>query len=180
MSYFLFTLQPHRSGASPVTEHVVIINRWREHYADYAQYVDHKRNVVSYITTTVGLAAVPPRAAAIRTVGRRDDTGAVRTVVDDLAMEYGAPTRIIALKEDDLLVAATLREEWGVRDSAPTTSFRSGTNTSCIRQSRVRACPSIRSQWSKTPRRSCSSPLNTGGPSSSSRAWRARAKACSR
>src|SRR4029453_12387932 len=35
--------------------HVVVINRWRERYAEYGRYLDHEQCNVSYVTTTVGL-----------------------------------------------------------------------------------------------------------------------------
>ena len=41
-----------------------------------------------------------------------DDLAAVRAAVRDLAVRYGAPAAVVALKEDDLLVGAELRQEW--------------------------------------------------------------------
>ena len=92
--------------------HIVVINRWQERYAEYGRYLDHKRYQVSYITTAVGLASVPPVAAATVLVDATDDLVAVRAAVRDLAVRYGAPAAVVALKEDDLLVGAQLRQEW--------------------------------------------------------------------
>ena len=58
--------------------HVVIINRWREHYADYADYLDHSTHRVSYVSTEVGLGAVPPEAADVALVGATDDLAQAR------------------------------------------------------------------------------------------------------
>ncbi|MFD8224445.1 acetyl-CoA carboxylase biotin carboxylase subunit family protein [Streptomyces massasporeus] len=92
--------------------HLVVINRWRESYARYAAYVDHATHHVSYITTEVGLASVPEAAADVVLVERTDDLDAVRAATRLLAARYGPPQGIVTLKEDDLLVAAALREEW--------------------------------------------------------------------
>jgi biotin carboxylase len=92
--------------------HIVVINRWQERYAEYGRYLDHERYRVSYVTTAVGLASVPPQAAAIVPVHATDDLVAVRAAVRDLAMFYGPPAAVVALKEDDLLVGAELRQEW--------------------------------------------------------------------
>lgn len=100
------------SVASP---HVVVISRWREHYAEYARYLDHTANRVTYVTTEVGLAAVPVTAAAVAVVPATDDITEVRARVRELAGRFGRPAAIVALKEDDLLVAATLRSEWQCR-----------------------------------------------------------------
>jgi biotin carboxylase len=92
--------------------HIVVINRWQERYAEYGRYFDHTRYQVSYITTAVGLASVPRAAAATVPVDATDDLPAVRAAVRELATLYGAPAAVVALKEDDLLVGAQLRQEW--------------------------------------------------------------------
>jgi hypothetical protein len=98
-----------RQGHRP---HIVVINRWQERYAEYGRYLDHERHQVSYISTVVGLASVPPGAAATVLVDATDDLPAVRAAVRDLAVRHGAPAAVVALKEDDLLVGAQLRQEW--------------------------------------------------------------------
>jgi biotin carboxylase len=92
--------------------HIVVINRWQERYAEYGSYLDHERYHVSYISTAVGLASVPPASAATVLVDATDDLAVVRAVVRDLAARYGVPAAVVALKEDDLLVGAQLRQEW--------------------------------------------------------------------
>jgi hypothetical protein len=92
--------------------HIVIINRWREHYADYARYLDHSRNRVTYITTEVGLDSVPDTAVEAAVVPATDDLPIVRSEMSALVARHGPPAGIVGLKEDDLLVAAALREEW--------------------------------------------------------------------
>ncbi|MFH9739055.1 acetyl-CoA carboxylase biotin carboxylase subunit family protein [Streptomyces roseolus] len=97
---------------APGLPHVVVINRWRERYARYAEYLDHTTHHVSYVSTEVGLPSVPEEAGDLVVVERTDDLEAVRAAVRVLAVRHGRPERIVALKEDDLLIAAALREEW--------------------------------------------------------------------
>ncbi|MFG2805868.1 ATP-grasp domain-containing protein [Streptomyces massasporeus] len=92
--------------------HIVIVNRWREHYAEYARYLDHRAHRVTYVTTEVGTASVPAEATDTVIVPATDDLPVVRDAVRELADRYGRPARIVALKEDDLLVGAALRAEW--------------------------------------------------------------------
>ncbi|MER6353108.1 biotin carboxylase [Streptomyces sp. NPDC001634] len=106
-------------GSAP--PHIVVINRWREQYARYAEYVDHGTHHVSYITTEVGLPAVPETAVDVVLVERTDDLDAVRAATRLLAARHGRPRGIVTLKEDDLLVAAALREEWDC--PGPRTAF---------------------------------------------------------
>ncbi|MGH4033434.1 ATP-grasp domain-containing protein [Actinomycetota bacterium Odt1-20B] len=95
-------------------EHVVIINRWAERYADFSRYVDHRAHRVTYVSTEVGLSSIPAEATEVVTVAATDDLAEVGAAVDGLARRHGAPDRVVALKEDDLLVGAALREKWGV------------------------------------------------------------------
>jgi biotin carboxylase len=94
-------------------EHVVIINQWAERYADFCRYVDHLAHRVTYVSTEVGLSALPPEATEVVTVKTTDLT-AVAAAVDGLARRHGAPDRVVALKESDLLAGAALREKWEV------------------------------------------------------------------
>jgi hypothetical protein len=93
--------------------HIVCITRWREHYAAFERYIDHADNDVTYVASPIATGSVPDGAADTRVVPATDDLPAVRAAVGELAERFGPPTAIIALKEDDLLVGATLREEWG-------------------------------------------------------------------
>lgn len=94
--------------------HVVVVHRWREPYARYARYLDHSASAVTYVTTDVGREGVPDGAADVRVVRHTDDPAEVGPVVDDLVARWGNPVGIVALKEDDLLLGAMLRERWGV------------------------------------------------------------------
>lgn len=93
--------------------HVLVINRWRERYAEYARYLDHDTHRVSYVTTEVGLGPVPAKAAEVALVEKTDDLSAVQAAARSLALRHGPPSAVVALKEDDLLVGAQLRQEWG-------------------------------------------------------------------
>lgn len=106
----------HEAPTSPEEKtrpHVVVIHRWRDTYAEYARYVDHHSCAVSYVSTAAGTASVPGDAAGVVVVSRPDDLAEVRAATAALARAHGAPDAVVALKEDDLLVAARLREEWG-------------------------------------------------------------------
>ncbi|MGB7238443.1 MAG: hypothetical protein WBD41_21020 [Rhodococcus sp. (in: high G+C Gram-positive bacteria)] len=102
-----------------MTDHVVVLHRWRAPYALYESYLDHTRHHVSYVTTEVGAAGVPLAAAGVGLVSATDDIVEVRTAVANLAARYGDPTAIIALKEDDLLTAAQLTVEYGLPGRRP-------------------------------------------------------------
>jgi biotin carboxylase len=97
-----------------VPEHLVVIHRWSDNYADYGSYVDHGTHHVSYITTRRAVGSLPAEAAAVRIVSSTEDAKEVRIAAASLIEEIGPPARIIALHEVDLDMAAELREELGV------------------------------------------------------------------
>ncbi|MBP2706963.1 ATP-grasp domain-containing protein [Microbispora sp. RL4-1S] len=100
-------------------DHIIVIHRWSDRYADYASYADHGANRVSYVTTVRAAASLPEGAAAVRTVRSTEDGKAVRAAVASLIEEFGRPARIIALHEVDLDIVAELREELGVPGETP-------------------------------------------------------------
>jgi hypothetical protein len=102
-----------------VTDHVVILHRWRAPYALYEKYLDHDRHRVSYVTTEVGLAGVPARAAGVEIVAATDCVAEVRSAVATLVARFGTPSAILALKEDDLLTAAQLTVEYDLPGRRP-------------------------------------------------------------
>ncbi|WP_069172163.1 ATP-grasp domain-containing protein [Streptomyces griseus] len=112
-------LPEQRAGGDDGRPHIVVVNRWRERYADYLGYVDHRENAVTYVSTEVGLGSVPAEAAGIALVDATDDPVQVRSAVAGLTGRHGIPHRIVALKEDDLLVAAGLREDLGLPGPYP-------------------------------------------------------------
>lgn len=102
----------HERSVTRSQQHVIIVTRWREHYARYAQYLDHRRNRVSYIASPVARPSLPTGGTDVILVPATDDLAAVRAAARELASRHGAPDGIVALKEDDLLVGAALREDW--------------------------------------------------------------------
>lgn len=104
--------------------HVVVIHRWRALYALYDASIDHVAHAVTYVTTEVGASAVPSTAADVVLVEATDDLPSVRDRIKQLADRYGPPVKIVALKEDDLLTAAQLREEWGCPGPKPADLIR--------------------------------------------------------
>ncbi|MFH8629475.1 ATP-grasp domain-containing protein [Streptomyces lydicus] len=94
-------------------EHVMIIHRWTDRYADYAAYLDHSVHRVSYLTTERAARHLPTeQAAAVRLVDSTENLKAVRDAIDSLVEQTGPPTRIVALQETDLDLAADLRGEF--------------------------------------------------------------------
>src|SRR3954469_17790040 len=92
----------------------MVIHRWSDSYADYGSYVDHRTHRISYITTHRAAGSLPTGAAAVRTVSSTENGKEVRAAASSLIEEFGPPTRIIALHEVDLDMAAELREELDV------------------------------------------------------------------
>ncbi|WP_066981103.1 ATP-grasp domain-containing protein [Streptomyces sp. NRRL F-4489] len=96
-------------------EHVLVLHRWTDRYADYAAYLDHTAHRVSYVTTEAAARHLPvQQAAGIRIVESTEDAKAVREAIDELADRAGPVTRIVALQETDLDLAADLRETFGL------------------------------------------------------------------
>jgi len=93
-------------------EHVIILNRWRDKYAEYANYVDHLACRVTYVTTMMGKQAVPDEAAGVLIVDDINNFTQVRAAVDAAVASHGKPAAIIALQEGDFSVASRLREEF--------------------------------------------------------------------
>ncbi|MEU3854010.1 ATP-grasp domain-containing protein [Streptomyces sp. NPDC029554] len=95
--------------------HVVVLHRWTDRYADYGRYLDHTVHRVSYVTTEQALRHLPvARAAGVELVDSTEDVKAVREAVDRLTERSGPPTRIVALQETDLDLAALLRDEFAL------------------------------------------------------------------
>ncbi|WP_405492681.1 acetyl-CoA carboxylase biotin carboxylase subunit family protein [Streptomyces sp. NBC_00096] len=94
--------------------HIIVLHRWRDTHAHYADYLDHAAAHVTYVSTELGRASLPQSAAAVTTVGLTDDLPAVRAAVAGLVARFGAPARLIALNEGDLDTAAMIREEFAV------------------------------------------------------------------
>ncbi|MBB5937704.1 ATP-grasp domain-containing protein [Streptomyces zagrosensis] len=99
--------------------HIVVLHRWRARYAHYERYIDHREHAVTYVTTDVGTKGVPTEAAEVVVVPTTEDLALVRKEVDGLASRHGHPRSVVALKEDDLLVAAELAQEWGCPGRCP-------------------------------------------------------------
>ncbi|MFF2809826.1 ATP-grasp domain-containing protein [Streptomyces sp. NPDC058000] len=92
-------------------DHVLVIHRWTDHYADYAAYLDHATHRVSYVTTERAARHLPvEQAAGVRLVDSTEDVKAVREAIDALVERSGPVTRIVALQETDLDLAADLRD----------------------------------------------------------------------
>ncbi|WP_329576594.1 methyltransferase domain-containing protein [Kitasatospora sp. NBC_01250] len=97
----------------PHSAHVVIVNRWsRTDFVDYTRCVDHRAHRVSYVTHPARRAAVPAEAVEVVQVADLDDLAQVHAAVAALANRHGAPDRIVAMHELDLLTGAALRERW--------------------------------------------------------------------
>lgn len=102
-----------------MSEHIIVIHRWRGRQAHYDEYVDHRTHTVTYVTTTLGRASVPRDAAATEVVAVIDDVELVWRAVAELRARFGVPRRVIALNEGDLDTAALIRERLGCRGQTP-------------------------------------------------------------
>lgn len=96
-------------------EHVMVIHRWTDRYADYAACLDHTAHHVSYVTTERAARHLPhEQAAGVRLVDSTENVKQVRDAIGSLIEQIGPPTRIVALQETDLDLAADLRGEFGL------------------------------------------------------------------
>ncbi|MEU8619363.1 biotin carboxylase [Streptomyces sp. NPDC048623] len=99
--------------------HVMVLHRWRDTHALYADYIDHRTHRVTYISTELGRTSIPEGAETVITVGLTDDLPAVRAAVTTLVERYGTPEALVALNEGDLDTAALVREEFGIAGQTP-------------------------------------------------------------
>ncbi|MBN0049119.1 biotin carboxylase [Streptomyces actuosus] len=99
--------------------HIIVIHRWRDRYARYEDYLDHRTHRVTYVTTELALTSVPGGAADARVVPATDDLHAVWDAVTELSGRFGAPERVVALNEGDLDTAALVRERLGCAGLGP-------------------------------------------------------------
>ncbi|WP_202919409.1 ATP-grasp domain-containing protein [Saccharothrix deserti] len=99
--------------------HVVVLNRWRDSFAEYARYLDHDVARVTYVTTGVGRAAVPANAREVVVVEDLLDHAEVRAALEPALRAHGRPVAVVALQESDFAVAAALREEFSARGRKP-------------------------------------------------------------
>ncbi|WP_434739622.1 ATP-grasp domain-containing protein [Micromonospora sp. SH-82] len=99
--------------------HVVVLHRWRDHHARYADYLDHHADRVTYITTALAAASVPATAAEVVVVDATDDLTATDAALRRLADRFGTPDRLVALNEGDLDTAAALRLRHGLAGQLP-------------------------------------------------------------
>lgn len=102
-----------------MTEHVIVVHRWRDSYALYEDYLDHRAFDVSYIVTPLAASSAPRSAAAIEVVSRTDDLAELVTAAGRLCRRFGQPSRIVALNEGDLDAVAELRVLLGCPGETP-------------------------------------------------------------
>jgi len=102
-----------------VTGHIVVIHRWRDGHARYADYLDHSRYAVTYISTELALPGVPAEAAGTEVVSATDDFDAICEATARLTSRFGPPARLIALNEGDLDTAAEVRAHLGCPGQDP-------------------------------------------------------------
>ncbi|MEV7007424.1 hypothetical protein [Streptosporangium sp. NPDC051022] len=102
-----------------MSDHILVIHRWRDRHALYEDYIDHDVHRVTYVSTDLGMRSVPERAAAVRVVPATDDLAEVMEAVTELSGAFGAPDRVVALNEGDLDTAAAVREQLGCAGQDP-------------------------------------------------------------
>jgi hypothetical protein len=104
--------------------HIMVLHRWHDQYALYADYVDHAEFAVSYITTVTGRSSVPDTAAAVVEVAATDDLESVLAAARSLADRFGDPHRLLAFNEGDMDTAALVRERLGCPGQHPADASR--------------------------------------------------------
>jgi hypothetical protein len=94
--------------------HIVVLHRWRDQHAHYADYIDHDAYRVSYVTTELGRVSVPVGAAAVVIVPATDSLTGTGAAVAELIERFGPVRHLVALNEGDLDTAAALRAAFGL------------------------------------------------------------------
>jgi len=127
-----------------MTDHIMVIHRWRDRHALYGDYIDHRRHHVSYVVTELGRQSVPGDAAEIVTVSATDDFVEVQKAAEYLSGRFGPPARVVALNEGDLDTAAMLRMHLGCpgQDPVQLSRFRDKlTMTAMVARAGIRTLP---------------------------------------
>lgn len=93
---------------------IIILNHWDDEFSDYAQYVDHEKYCVSYITTEAGKKFIPSTVRRVETVESTEKSLDVMLAVDAITLSVGPIQHLIALSEFDLLVAAEMRSYFNI------------------------------------------------------------------
>ena len=96
-------------------ETCLILNRWTDDFARYERIIDHNRIAVAYLTVREHAAGLPAGLAhRVEVIDRPGDRQAVFGAAQRCVDTLGRLDRIIALSEFDLILAAELRERFGV------------------------------------------------------------------
>jgi ATP-grasp domain len=100
---------------------VLILNRWSdETFTRFAEYIDHRKHSVTYITTARAERVVPAdEAAGVYVLDNLDDAATVTESARRAARAAGGIDVVIGLAEADLELAAHVRQELGVAGNTP-------------------------------------------------------------
>jgi hypothetical protein len=114
---------PRVRGVAP-GKRVLILNRWSdETFTRFAEYIDHRRHSVTYITTTRARRVVPEnQAAGVYALESLDDAELVSDCARRAALAHGGIDVVIGLAEADLELAALIRHQLGVAGNGPETA----------------------------------------------------------
>ncbi|MEZ9423321.1 acetyl-CoA carboxylase biotin carboxylase subunit family protein [Vibrio lentus] len=90
--------------------------RWEFELITYDAFINHDDNHVSYIVNQRGLSAVPTKAVRgdVYCVEDISDKNQIETHIKEVIAKHGAIDRIIAFSENQLLLAAYLREKYSI------------------------------------------------------------------
>jgi hypothetical protein len=101
--------------------HVLVLNRFDDEVGcRYGDYLDHRTDRVSYVTTRAGRRGVPADLAeSVAVVDDLAHWAKVSGHATDVVARFGPLDRIIALFERDQETAAALRELFGVAGPVP-------------------------------------------------------------
>ncbi|SFX61821.1 ATP-grasp domain-containing protein [Thermoactinomyces sp. DSM 45891] len=99
-------------------QNIVIMNRWSDDYGNYAILLDHHQNNVSYIVNAGGAVYLknhPEIPNYAQVVNDLKDVEEVSAAMDHIISRFGKIDVLIALSENDILVAGQMRDRYSIQ-----------------------------------------------------------------
>ncbi|MDQ0418343.1 biotin carboxylase [Croceifilum oryzae] len=99
-------------------QNIVIMNRWSDDYGNYATLLDHHQNNVSYIVNAGGAVYLenhPEIPNYAQVVNDLKDVEEVSAAFENIISRFGKIDVLIALSENDILVAGKMRDRYSIQ-----------------------------------------------------------------
>jgi len=96
---------------------IIIINRWKDDYADYVKLVDHFNNNIIYICDEDGSDYIKTRSDVPHTLyelERLDDVSVLISKVEEVVERYERVDCIVAMSEMDMVMSGILRTHFSI------------------------------------------------------------------